>query len=398
MSQKTTFTSMASESATDAAPRVGIGMLGCAFMGKAHTNAYKKIPYMIYPPPAIPELVAICGLPADHPEGAARRYGYRQSYTAWEKLLSLPEVQVFDNCGPNGMHAQPTIAAAQAGKHVCCEKPLARNRDEAAAMLDAVKKAGVKHMCTFNYRFVPAVAQMKQLIDSGRLGRIYHYRANYLQEWVMPHYNLPLIWRLSKEASGSGVLGDLGAHIIDLARFLVGEIATVSALTKTFITERPLPDGSGTGKVDVDDAFASIVEFENGALGTIEASRFAAGRKNRAEIEINAEHGSLRFNLERLNELEVYWVGDEPASTQGFHNVLVTEGIHPWISNWWPHGHIIGWEHTFVHELCHFLDCVANDKSVAPAGATFEDGYRAAVLCDAILESAQKKKQVQVRY
>ncbi len=398
MTQETTFTSMASASSERAAPAVGIGMLGCAFMGKAHSNAYKKIPYMIFPPPAIPQLVAICGLPSDNPAGAAARFGYKKSCTDWHELLSDPEVQVVDNCGPNGMHAEPTIAAAAAGKHVCCEKPLARNRDEAAAMLAAVRKAGVKHMCTFNYRFVPAVVQMKQLIDSGKLGRIYHYRANYLQEWVMPHYHLPKIWRLDKAASGSGVLGDLGAHIIDLARFLVGEIKTVSASTRTFISERPMPDGKGVGTVDVDDAFASIVEFENGALGTIEASRFAAGRKNRAEVEINAERGTLRFNLERMNELEVYWVGEEPAATQGFHNVLVTESYHPWISNWWPHGHIIGWEHTFVHELCHFLDCIVNQKDVGPWGGTFEDGYRAAVICDAVLESSEKKKQVDVRY
>jgi predicted dehydrogenase len=398
MSQKTTFTSMADASAQGDILEVGVGVLGCAFMGKAHTNAYKKIPYMMYPPPAMPVLTTVCGLEADNPAEAARRYGYLGHSYDWHEMLDDERITLFDNCGPNGLHSGPTIAAAQAGKNVFCEKPLARNREEASLMLQAVQQAGVKHMVAFNYRFVPAIRQAKQLIESGKLGTIYHFRASYLQEWVMPHYNLPKIWRLDKEASGSGALGDLGAHIIDLGRYLVGEMNSVSALTKTFITERPLPDGSGMGKVDVDDAFAATIEFECGAVGMLEASRFAAGRKNHATLEINGEKGTICFNLERLNELEVYWVGEEPVETQGFHNVLVTEGHHPWISNWWPHGHIIGWEHTFVHELTHFLDCIVNNNSVDPIGATFEDGYRAAVICDAILESAQAKRQVEISY
>ena len=253
-------------------------------------------------------------------------------------------------------------------------------------------------MVAFNYRFVPAIRQARELIERGALGRIYHYRAVYLQEWVMAHYDLPSIWRLDKSVAGSGALGDLGAHIIDLARFLVGEITSVGAMTRTFIGERPLPDGSGTGKVDVDDAFVSVVEFENGAVGTLEATRFAGGRKNHQVIEINGEKGSICFDLERMNELQVYWVDEEPKETQGFRNVLVTEGYHPWWENWWPHGHIIGWEHTFVHELTHLLDCIVNDGDVAPYGATFEDGYRAAVVCDAILESAASRRQVDVAY
>ncbi len=377
---------------------IGVGMLGYAFMGRAHTNGFKKIPYMMYPPPAVPRLVAICGRDEGRVAEAARRYGYESAYTDWREMLADDRVQLFDNGGPNNVHAEPCIVAAEAGKHVICEKPLARTAEEAGGMLDAVEKAGVKHMVAFNYRFVPAIRQARYLIESGKLGRIYHWRAVYLQSWLLPHQDTPRLWRLSKEAAGSGALGDLGAHIIDLARFLVGEIASVSAVTRTFINERPLPGGSGTGKVDVDDAFVSVVEFENGAIGTLEATRFAAGRKNYQAIEINAEKGSIRFNLERLNELEVFWVGEEPKETQGFHNVLVTEGYHPWWENWWPRGHIIGWEHTFVHELTHFLDCIVNDKAVEPYGATFEDGYRAAVVCDAILESAASKKQVDVTY
>jgi predicted dehydrogenase len=261
-----------------------------------------------------------------------------------------------------------------------------------------VKKAKVKHQAAFNYRFVPAVRQAYELIKSGKLGRIYHYRAVYLQEWIMPQYDTPLIWRLQKKLSGSGALGDLGAHIIDLGRHLIGEIESVSALTRTFIEHRARLDGKGMGKVDVDDAFVSVVEFENGAIGTLEATRYAGGRKNHNRFEINGEKGTVVFDLERLNELEVYWVDEEPKETRGFHRVNVTEGYHPFISNWWPHGHIIGWEHAMVHEVNHLLDCIVNDKDVAPLGADFEDGYRCAVICDAIVESARSKKQVKCRY
>ena len=253
-------------------------------------------------------------------------------------------------------------------------------------------------MVAFNYRFVPAIRQARDLIQSGALGQIYHYRAAYPQEWIMPHYNQSMIWRLEKKRAGSGALGDLGAHIVDLGRYLVGEMVSVSAMTRTFVTERPLAGGSGTGMVDVDDAFAAVVEFENGAIGTLEATRFAAGCKNRQVWEVNGEKGTIRFNLERMNELEVFWVGEEPRETQGFHDVLISESYHPWWENWWPHGHIIGWEHTFVHELTHLLDCIVNDGDVAPYGATFEDGYRAAVVCDAILESADTRRQVDVKY
>lgn len=398
MSEGSGFTSMADARASGNAPEVGVGMLGYAFMGKAHSNAFHKIPYMVYPPPAVPKLVGIAGRSEDGVQEAARRFGYANAYTDWRQLLENDEIQLFDNGGPNFAHAEPSIAAAQAGRHVLCEKPLGRTAEESKEMWDAVQKAGVKHMTAFNYRFVPAIRQIRQLIESGALGRIYHFRAIYLQEWVMPHYGTPLIWRLQKQYAGSGALGDLGAHIIDLARYLVGEVDSVSAMTKTFIQERPREDGSGTGTVDVDDAFGALLSFENGAMGTVEASRFAAGRKNSQNLEINGEKGSIRFNLERLNELEVFWIDDEPKETRGFHNVLVTETYHPWLENWWPHGHIIGWEHTFVHEISHLLDCIVNDKPVSPIGADFEDGYRTAVICDAILESAAAKRQVECKY
>jgi predicted dehydrogenase len=394
---ETGFTRQAGMGRGDA-KEIGVGMLGYAFMGKAHTNAYKKIPYMIYPPPAMPRLAAICGRDAGAVTEAQRRYGYEKSYTDWREMLRDPQVQMFDNGTPNHMHAEPCIEAAKAGKHVFCEKPLARTAEEARSMRDACARAGVKHMVAFNYRFVPAVRMAYDLIKKGALGKIYHFRAVYLQEWVMPHYGTPLIWRLDRDQAGSGALGDLGAHIIDLGRFLVGEIKSVSAMTRTFVDQRPLPGGRGTGKVTVDDAFVAAVEFESGAIGTLEATRFAAGRKNYEVFEINGERGSIRFNLERMNELEVFWVTDQPKETQGFHTVSVTENYHPFWQNWWPHGHIIGWEHTMVHEIAHFLDCIVNQKDVAPLGASFEDGYRAAVVCDAILESAAAKRQVDLKY
>ena len=398
MADKTGFTTMGDAQSDTKAQEIGVGILGYGFMGKAHTNALKKIPYMVYPPPAIPRLVAMCGRDREAVAAAARRYGYEKYYTDWHEMIEDEDIQLFDNSGPNDTHAEPCIAAAQAGKHILCEKPLARTAQESKEMLSAVSKAGVKHMVAFNYRFVPAICQARKLIDSGALGKIYHFRAVYPQEWIMAHYDSPIIWRLQKNRAGSGALGDLGAHIIDLGRFLVGEIKSVSALTKTFITKRSLGEGKGMGTVDVDDAFAAVVEFDNGVLGTLEATRFAAGCKNRQTWEINAEKGTIRFNLERMNELEVFWVEDKPRETQGFHNVLITESYHPWWENWWPHGHIIGWEHTFVHEFAHFLDCIVNNKDVAPTGATFEDGYRAAVVCDAIVESAQSRRQVDLVY
>ena len=398
MSEKTSFTSMAGPKAEGEAPEIGFGMLGYAFMGRAHSNALKTLPYMMYPPVAVPKLVAISGRDYQACSEAAQRYGYMKSYNDWRAMVEDEEVQVLDNGGPNDVHAEPSILAAQLGKHVLCEKPLGRTAEESKTMLEAVEKAGVKHMVAFNYRFVPAIRQIRELIDSGALGQIYHFRAVYLQEWIMPHYGEKKIWRLDKSVAGSGAIGDLGAHIIDLAHYLVGDMTSVASNTKTFIDTRPLPDGSGEGKVDVDDAFVAAVEFANGALGTLESTRFAGGRKNYNCFEINAEKGSVRFNLERLNEMEVFWVDEKPKVTQGFHDVLVTEDYHPWWDYWWPQGHIIGWEHTFIHEINHFLDCIVNDREVGPHGATFEDGYKAAVICDAIIESANSKRHVDIKY
>jgi predicted dehydrogenase len=371
---------------------IGVGMLGYAFMGKAHSNAYKTLAYMTWPPPLMPRLVALAGRNEEAVAEAARRYGFAEHVTDWRAIVADDRVQLFDNSGPNNLHAEPTIAAAEAGKHVICEKPLGRDAAESYETWRRVDVTGVKHMCAFNYRFVPAVRLAREMIESGELGEIFHFRGSYLQEWIVD-VEFPMVWRLDKSVAGSGALGDIGAHVIDLARYLVGEITTVSAATRTFVTDR---EG---GAVDVDDAVESVVEFEGGALGTIEASRFCPGRKNALRWEINGSQGSLAFDLERLNELQVHLTGSTPGDrAQGFRTVLVSEADHPFWEHWWPQGHVIGWEHTFVHELHHLLTAIRDDADVAPHGATLEDGYRAAEVCDAMLRSAEQGGREQVTY
>ncbi len=353
----------------DEVPPIGVGMLGYAFMGKAHANAYRTIEYMTWPPPLMPELVAIAGRDEQKVAEAARRYGFAGYVTDWRELVADERVQLFDNSGPNNLHAEPTIAAAEAGKHVICEKPLGRDAAEAYETWQRVAATGVKHMCGFNYRFVPAMRLAREIVESGELGEIRHFRGRYLQEWGTAESQ---VWRFDKSVAGSGALGDLAAHVIDLARYLVGEIAAVSALTATFQPGR-----------DVDDAVESALAFTSGAVGTIEASRLCLGRKNHFAWEINGSGGSLAFDMERLNELR-HSEGDA-----GFRTVLVTEPEHPFSEHWWPPGHIIGYEHTFVHELHHLLAAIREDADVAPHGATLEDGYRAAEICDAMLRSAE---------
>ena len=364
---------------------IGVGMLGYAFMGKAHSNAYRKIAYMTWPPPLLPRLVSISGRDEEAVAEAARRYGFDGYVTDWQQLVADDRIQLFDNSGPNNLHAEPSIVAAEAGKHVICEKPLGRNAEEAYETWRRVDAAGVKHLCAFNYRFVPAVRLARQMIEAGELGEITHFRGSYLQEWGVVDDE---VWRFDKALAGSGALGDLGAHVIDLARYLVGEIESVAGITATFKPGR-----------EVDDAFEAAVAFESGAVGTIEASRFATGRKNALSFEINGSRGSLVFDLERLNELQVHVAGSAPAeSGQGFRTVLVSEADHPFWEWWWPQGHMIGWEHTFVHEIHHLLSAIRDDSNVAPHGATFEDGYRCAEVCDAVLRSAESGARQAVEY
>jgi predicted dehydrogenase len=386
------FVTMGTAADAGDVPEVGIGMVGYAFMGAAHSNAYRTLSYMTWPPPMRPRLVALAGRNRDAVSAAARRFGYAEAVTDWQALIGDERIQLLDNTGPNSVHAEATIAAAEAGQHVLCEKPLGRTADEAYEMWRRVAATGVKHMCAFNYRFVPAVRLAKEMIDRGELGEIYHFRGRYLQEWIVdPQFEM--VWRLQKDIAGSGALGDLGAHVIDMARFLVGELRTVSALTRTFVTDRP------GGHVDVDDAFEAAVEFEGGAVGTIEASRFCQGRKNAFTWEINGSRGSIAFDLERLNELQVHLVGSRPGRhAQGFRQVLVSEAYHPFWEHWWPQGHIIGWEHTFVHEIHHFLQAIAGTCEVGPYGADFADGYRAAEVCDAVIRSAASGRREPVTY
>ena len=361
---------------------IGVGMLGYAFMGKAHSNALRKIAYMTWPPPLEPRLVAIAGRDEQAVSEAAERYGFERWTTKWEEVVSEPEVQLFENLGPNALHAGPTIAAADAGKHVLCEKPLGRDAAESYDIWSRVAATGVKHMCAFNYRFVPAVRLARELIEAGELGDLRHFRGRYLQDWGDTGAE---VWRFEKTASGSGALGDLAAHVIDLARYLVGEIEAVSGFLRTFVPGR-----------EVDDAVEAVVEFESGTVGTLEATRLALGRRNAFQWEINGTKGSLAFDMERLNELQVFRADGDRA--RGFKTVLVSEADHPFWEHWWPPGHIIGWGDTFVHELHHLLTAIAEDTDVGPHGATFEDGYRAAEVCDAIVHSGESEKRETIEY
>lgn len=363
-------------------PAIGVGMLGYSFMGRAHTNALKKITYTYWPPPMQPELVGIAGRTQSAVDEAARRYGYAMSTTDWRELVEDPAIGLFDNTGPNDQHKEPTIAAARAGKHVICEKPLGRTADEAYEIWTEVAKTGVKAMTAFNYRFFPAIRLIKEMLDDGTLGEVRHFRARYHQEWLVDPKS-PTSWRLDKSIAGSGALGDLGAHIIDLSRYLVGEPVSVSANMKTFVEDRP------GGHVDVDDAFDAIITFDTGALGTLEATRVAPGRKNHMRFEISTTKGTVIFDQERMNEIELHLADSTPGpKAQGFRTVLVSESYHPYWEHWWPHGHMIGWEDSFVHELGHLLQAIVDDTEIGPHGATLEDGYRCAEVTDAIERSA----------
>jgi len=383
--------------ATLTPPRLGIGVLGYAFMGKAHSHAFKTIPHIMWPPPAIPRLVSICGRDPEAVAEARERYGYERSTTDWREQATDPEVQIFDNLAPNNMHAAPSIEAARQGKHVLCEKPLGRTAAESLEMLRAVQDAGVVHMCGFNYRFIPALQLARQLIKDGRLGEIYHFRGSYQQSGRVDPSS-PMTWRFRGEVAGFGALGDLGSHTVDQARWLIGEIGSVSGLTTTFIKDRPVAAGSEQREaVTVDDAGLSLLEFENGSVGVVEVTRCATGRKNHHIIEVNGSRGSIHFNCERLNELQ-FFSRDDPPDVQGFHDVLVTERSHPYYSFWWPAGHIVGWESTFIHEVYHFLRAAVGLDDIAPLGASFLDGYRNAVVLDGIRESAEQGRKVYLSY
>jgi len=383
-------------SGKDDIPEIGVGVLGYRFMGRVHTNAYRQIPSTFWPPAARPRLVALCGRNAELVAEAARRYGYESYYVDWRAMIEDERVQIVDNCGPYSLHVEPSIAALEAGKHVICEKPMALTSVDAAQMLVAARQSGRKHMCGFNYRFIPAVRLAREIIERGLLGKIYHFRGHYLQESAHDPDRRPAK-APDPAAPWVGSLLNLGSHLIDMARFIVGEPVSVSALMSTFEPTRPLASGERI-KIEADDAFLTLLEFANGAIGVLEASRVATGRKNRQYWEVNGSKGSLCFDLERLNELQVCLEGETAENLTGFQNVLVTEAQHPYLKFWWPRGHILGWEHAHVNEIYHFVEAVVEQKDVAPFGATFEDGYRVAVISDAIIESARTGRRIPVRY
>lgn len=371
---------------------LNVALIGYAFMGRAHSNAYRQVG-RFFSPKHLPRMKVLCGRTPAGVKAAAEQLGWEEAATDWREVVRRKDIDIVDIATPGDSHAEIAIAAAKAGKVVFCEKPLANTIKEAEKMLAAVKKAGVLHMICHNYRRAPAVMLARQLIDQGKLGRLYHFRGTYLQDWVADP-SVPLYWRLRKEAAGTGALGDIASHSLDLARFLVGEVTEVTGALETFVKERPLPENpKKKGKVTVDDASASVVRFANGALGTIEASRFATGRKNYNRFEINGSTGSVAFNLERMNELDVYLTADDRA-VQGFHNVMVTDGAaHPYFSHWWPDGHIIGYEHTFIHTVYDLLEAIATDTMPTP---NFEDGVRNQKVLDAMEKAAVTKRWVSV--
>lgn len=383
------------------ADTINVGLIGYKFMGKSHSNAYRQVA-AFFDVPLRPDMTVLCGRDENAVKQAADQLGWHEYATDWRKVIERDDIGLIDISTPGDSHFEIAMAAAQAGKHIWCEKPLANTLDEARQMQEAVEKAGVIGMCNFNYRRVPAVQLAKQLIADGRIGEIRHWRAVYLQDWIIdPEF--PLVWRLQKDLAGSGALGDIGAHITDLARFLVGEITEVNGLLTTFIKERPLPAevtglsasaSTERGQVTVDDAALYLARFDNGAVGTFEATRFATGRRNKNSFEINGSRGSIVFDLERLNELQYFSLDDAP-DVQGFRDILVTEGVHKYVGAWWPAGHIIGWEHTFTHGLYDLLQGIATNQAPAP---TFEDGVRCQAVLDAVERSSDSGSWVKPEY
>jgi predicted dehydrogenase len=366
-----------------------VGLLGYRFMGKAHANALARLP-MFFPEAPDVERHVLVGRDEEALADAADRLGFENTATDWEDVVE--EVDAFYNLGPNHVHAEPSIAALEAGTPVLSEKPLANDLDSAERMAAAAEDAGVPTATAFNYRFVPALRYAKNLIEDGELGEIRHFRGRYLQDWLVDPEE-PWSWRNSEEMAGSGALGDLGAHTIDLARFLVGDVERVSGHCQTFVDERPVEGDGGEGEtetreVTVDDAYSAQAELEGGVMATFEASRFATGHKNDHAIEIHGSEGSLKFSLERLNELEVLR-GDD----RGYETILVTDEDDPYVEHWWPPGHVLGWEHTFVHENYEFLSAIDSGSEYHP---DFYDGLAVQRALAAIQESDERGEWVAV--
>ncbi|MCL2775177.1 MAG: Gfo/Idh/MocA family oxidoreductase [Oscillospiraceae bacterium] len=393
---------------------INVGLIGYKFMGKAHSNALSKIG-MFFDNSANINMKVICGRNEEWIKQSAEKYGWSEYELSWEKLVKRPDINMIDITAPSNVHKEIAIAAANEGKHIFCEKPLALTLADAREIYETAEKNKIKHQIGFNYRFAPAVLLAKKLIDDSKIGRIFHVRANFLQDWIIDP-DFPLVWRLDKKVCGSGSLGDLGAHFIDMARFLAGEFSTVMAMSKTFVKSRPLSesmtglsgkavsidprsieagDAAPCADVEVDDGTVFVAEFKNGALGVFEATRFAQGHKNDMSIEINGELGSLKFIFERMNELQYFSAADEPG-TQGFRLIQASEAIHPYMYAWWPVGHVIGYEHTFIHELYEFTESIANDKPLNPICPDFMDGVKCSQIIEAVELSCERKALVEV--
>ena len=380
---------------------IRFGLIGYKFMGKVHSKALTEVPMYMNPPMGIVKK-AICGRDPEWVAQSAKTLGWQDVETDWRKLVARDDIDAIDITAPSNFHKEIAIAAAQNGKHVFCEKPLALNLKDAREMLEVAKKANIRHQIGFNYRFAPALMLAKKIIDEGKLGKIFHVRGVFLQDWIIdPEY--PKVWRLDKMVCGSGSLGDLGAHVIDAARFLVGEFKTVTGMSKTFVKERPVVgrmEGLSASVdanapkdiVDVDDATCFVCEFENGALGTFEATRFSMGHKNDMRIEVNGEKGSIRFEFERMNELHYFSALDDEG-LQGWRMIQVTEGVHPYIKYWWPAGHVIGFPETFCHEIFEFISCIDKGTDCCP---NFEDGVRCAQIMEAVDLAIERKGWVDV--
>ncbi len=372
---------------------IGVGLVGYRFMGRIHSNAYRQVG-RFFDVDVAPRMRALCGRDEGAVRSAAGALGWESYETDYGRMLERDDIHLVDISSSGDTHHEFAVAALEAGKHVLCEKPLANTLAEAEEMAEAARKAkaeaGTVSMVCHNYRRVPAVQLAKRLIDRGRLGEIRHWRAVYLQDWLLDPA-APMTWRLRQETGGAGPLADLGSHLVDLAHFLVGPIAEVVGAAETFIKERPREGANGanpqTDRVTVNDAAAFLARFENGAMGTFEASPLVPGRKAKESFEINGSEGSLIFDLERMNELRVYFEDADPE-TSGFRTLLVTEPEHPYMAQWWPPGHIIGYEHTFVHTVKDLLDGIKTGENPGP---TFEDGLRVQAVIDAVERSLSSR-------
>ncbi|MFJ9243853.1 Gfo/Idh/MocA family protein [Streptomyces sp. NPDC101776] len=359
-----------------------VGMVGHAFMGAAHSQAWRAV-NRFFDLPLRAHMTALCGRDANRAAAAAEKLGWASYETDWRVLVERDDIDLVDICTPGDTHAEIAIAALRNGKHVLCEKPLANTVAEAEAMAEAAASApGVRSMCGYTYRRVPAVALLARLVAEGRVGRVHHVRAAYLQDWLVDPAT-PMSWRLSAERAGLGALGDIGSHIVDIVQHLTGErITGVSGLTETLVPERPTVDG-GTGQVTVDDAAIFLARLTGGALATFEATRFATGRKNALRVEINGSAGSLAFDLERLNELE-YYDASRPSGENGFTRILVTEPDHPYLAAWWPPGHLLGYEHGFTHQARDLIEAIATGVQPRPS---FADALDVQLVLDAVARS-----------